>query len=152
MLVELKYIKLGKLFLKLFISSSFSEYNYRPSESTSFNYWKGDKNAHFIIEEYCSSKPLMVDGKTYDPTMRMFFIQRYDKGKIYTTVLPGFWKTPPKALSEFGSLIEKHKTVLTAENGKAGRRGLTIGKKDMRGIRKALNEALPKIYKKMLKE
>lgn len=124
------------------------QFNYRPASSTMYEYWKHDKNTHFLIEEYCESKLLSIKNKRYDPTMRVFFIMRYDNSKIYTKILPGFWKAPLKSLDDEGSLSDRHKTQASSAPGAI--RGVTISKKDVEGIRRALEEALPKIYLKML--
>ncbi|MBY0353912.1 hypothetical protein K2W90_06125 [Candidatus Babeliales bacterium] len=135
--------------LKNIFSSKRYAFNHRPKESSTYEYWKGDTNKFFIAEEFCQSKTIEVYDQPYDPTMRMFCIMRYDNGKIYTTILPGFWKVPPKSLTEEGTFTEKHKTVPTRNNKL---RGIQIDPTDVKGARTLLKKMLPQAYLKMLQQ
>ncbi|MBX9830996.1 hypothetical protein K2X40_03485 [Candidatus Babeliales bacterium] len=133
--------------LKTIFGTKRYAFNHRPKESSTYDYWKGDKNKFFIAEEFCESKTISVSDQPYDPTMRMFCIMRYDNGMIYTTILPGFWKVPPKSLEEEGTFTEKHKTVPTSNNKL---RGIQILPTDIQDARVLLKKMLPEVYLKML--
>jgi len=129
--------------------------NYRPTNPKTYEYWKKDKNKTFIVEEFFHAKPALIRGKLYDPAIRAYAILRYEQGKIYVTVLQGFLKIPPKALTDQGSFLDKHRTG----SGFSGRgtdtqrelvRGLPISKEDTLFLREKLKEIFPKVYLKML--
>lgn len=119
-------------------------------QSKTYSHWKYNKDNVFIVEEYCPSTPLFVHGKVYDPTVRIHFILRHDSGKMYINMLGGYHKIPVKALSDEGSLTEKHKTVPYYKSDVA-LSALTIPSDEFTRITTALKSVLPKIYHKMLK-
>lgn len=120
-----------------------------PLRTVGDNHWSKTKNKLFLVEEFCQSKNVTFYGKQYDPTMRMFFILRSDKGRIYATVLGGYWKIPPKSLSEKGTMTQKHKTY--AYMGSAYT-ALPISTSDTHNARALLKKMLPHVYLKMLED
>ena len=123
---------------------------YSPMQTETYSYWKHDENKLFIVEEFCKSKPIMFKEKSYDPTMRVFCILRHDTEKIYVNILSGFWKIPPKDLSdEKASLIEKHITFPYLYPDHAG---IAIDRSDFLKVQKILNKMLPKLYIKILEQ
>lgn len=112
-----------------------------------YSYWLRDRNDVFLLEEYIPSQVMRADGKEYDPTMRIVFVLHYKDGKANVTVLDGFWKLPAKALSDSGSLVQKH--VSNVYEG-GGTRSLKIGSEEMSIIKKVLPAALKHAYVKML--
>ena len=145
-IVIVHYAELDATLRTIFDAKRYA-FNHRPKESSTYEYWKGDKNKFFLAEEFCQSKTITVYDQPYDPTMRVFCIMRYDNGTIYTTILPGFWKVPPKSLIEDGTFTEKHKTVPTSNNKL---RGIQISAADMKGVRALLKKMMPEVYVKML--
>lgn len=120
-----------------------------PSEKKRIKktFWSTIKDESFLVEEFCESKTITVRGRMYDATMRMFFIVRSDQGKIYATVLGGYWKIPPKALSEVGTITEKHKTYAFMSKDFTA---LPISTEDTQNARALLKNILPHIYLKMV--
>lgn len=85
----------------------------RRDPDKSYSYWYGNKDTHFIVEEFIPSDPTPaahLGGKLYDGTMRLAFTLVYQEQTVEVTFLQRFWKFPIKSLSEEGSLNEKHKS------------------------------------------
>lgn len=59
-----------------------------------YSYWRTDKAAYFIVEELCHSKAIELDGKSYDPTMRVVCMLSYLSGEININYLAAYWKLP----------------------------------------------------------
>jgi len=131
------------------VKSSINKLSYKPGKTQTFEYWEGDCNTEFIVEEYCPSKQISINNKHYDPTMRIVFVMRYDKGKIYTTILGGYWKIPMVDLHGNGSLTSKHKTI---PSNKDSSTGIKIAPDDLLYVKNLLHNALPNIYVKMLQD
>ena len=113
-----------------------------------FAYWRNAKDRAFFVQEYASSKLLVKDNKTYDPTMRIVFFMHHDQEKITVTVVGGFWKIPVKPLEDpQASLTEKHVTIAHAG---AYYTGMLCDRNDWREIEKCLHEALPALYGAMM--
>lgn len=83
-----------------------------------YAYWWKSKEDTFLIEKYyvsdylCFSHPFEEEMSLqaeyhYDATMRLAFILQYDQGRMTYHPLGGFWKLPPKAIEEEGTLNEK---------------------------------------------
>lgn len=122
-----------------------------PDESpdaSAYNYWINDKNDHFIVESYVPSKPVIVDGRSYDATMRMVFVLHHDKGRMHVTFLDGYWKLPRIALEEEGTLTEKAKSSIR-EDRKSSEK---INPEDMQKAQNLMKDMLPQLYLKMLEE
>jgi len=124
-------------------------FNHRPYNTQLFEYWELDPNDTFMVEEYQPSKSLMIRNKMYDPTMRIVFTLCHNKGKIHANILGAYWKIPGKALTEDGTLTEKHKTVSVPTPGLSG---LCITAHDMKGVKALAYKFLPKIYEYMLEK
>lgn len=118
----------------------------RRSKNPTYNHWARNKNKKFIVEECEASKYIKVGGKTYDPTMRMVFCLHYEKGKIYLTMLGGYWKLPPRALEEQGTLIEKSKSKIVPNRASSAK----IAQNDMKNAQRLFQKVLPLVYLKML--
>ncbi len=119
------------------------------NHSHTYKHWKTDKNDVFMVEEYCPSQPLYIHNKYYDPTIRMYFTLRHEGGNIFVNVFGGYYKIPVKALSDEGSLTEKHKTVPYYKAG-VPLSGLTLPEELLAQITDELKDVLPKIYRQML--
>ncbi len=85
--------------------------------------------------------------------MRVVFVLRHEQGKIYTTILGGYWEIPAKQLSDNkATLTEKHKTVLMTPKEQARCIGLEVSEDDFASVKTLLHEALPKNYELMLQK
>jgi hypothetical protein len=126
-------------------------FNYRPTDTLTYSYWDGDKNKEFIVEEYVTSKDIIVKGKKYDPTMRVVFVIHNDQGVITINFLESWWKIPPFALKDKVSLTERHVSKYRPDLKALPASELKVDPADMILIKSILREMLPKIYIKMLK-
>jgi hypothetical protein len=73
-----------------------------------YAYWSSNRDDTFLIEKYYPSDDLTHFGAYhYDATLRLAFILQCNQGKTTYHCLGGFWKLPPKALEEEGTLNEK---------------------------------------------
>jgi hypothetical protein len=86
-------------------------YNGYSYTDRTYSYWRDYRLPHFIVEEFCESKILIHEGKSYDPTMRVVFVLRYFNQAVQLDYLAAYWKLPLKSLDEVGSLTEKYKSV-----------------------------------------
>jgi hypothetical protein len=108
-------------------------------------YWQHDKNDTFLIEEFVPSKYICVDGKWYDPTMRVAFMVVVDNGNMKIDFLDAYWKLPSKALTEEGALTEVHKSHVM----KGGKSSCAVDRDDFKRVSAILNDVLLKLFKKM---
>lgn len=117
--------------------------------SHTYSHWNHDHHNTFLVEEYCPSQPLFIHDKWYDPTIRMYFTLRHQQEKIFVNVFGGYYKIPVKALTDEGTLTEKHKTVPYYKSDVA-LSGLTLPAELLVKITIELKEVLPNIYRQML--
>lgn len=138
-----------KLILEDYKPEKISEtYSYNPYNPLTTSYWKHDRNPHFLVEEYVSSKPITVNSKPYDATMRIIFTQHYHEGKIYTKFINAYWKRPVKSLIEKGTFREKHISKHAPNHYES--LGLQVNINDLTEIYTILKPVLPHVYWKML--
>lgn len=116
------------------------------TKDQSYRYWLRDKNKQFIVESYESSKTILVNGKEYDPTMRVVFALRHDQGKMYVTFLGSYWKLPAISLSGKGTLNQRTKSAIV--NGRMC--STHVSDEDDEATKEILKKILPKLYVKML--
>jgi len=83
------------------------------SQDSSYTYWKNDRNPLFLVEEFVGSKPLVVEEKVYDPTMRVIFVLYNDNGLAQVQFLGAYWKLPAKSLDQKGTLTELYKSKIS---------------------------------------
>jgi len=133
---------LDKTLKKIFTNKSALQ----KEEDVAFNYWADYTRDTFLVECFEQSKPVCVKKEEYDGTARVVVVLTHDKGKITLRTLGFYWKLPVKALSEEGTLLEKHKSKI--KKGKPS--SAKVSKKDQRKIRKILKKIMPKLYKKMI--
>jgi hypothetical protein len=107
-----------------------------------YTFWNTYKESHFLVEEMVLSKPLVVDQKIYDPTMRVIFMLHYFNGAIKIDYLASYWKLPSKSLSEEGTLTERHKSV--------GIIPVETTEQDKATVYAAFDKLLPYAYKKII--
>lgn len=117
------------------------------SAHRNLGYWKYDKNDTFIVEAYVPSRNIVLDGKEYDPTLRMFFIAHSDGCEVHIAFLSGYWKLPVKSLSEEVAPSEKH-AIANWDDKAWGE--LPLDSKDSKILKSELEKFLPLVYEKML--
>jgi len=120
---------------------------FKPKHPVGEDYWQHDKNKYFLVEEYCKSKYLELEGKLYDPALRIFLLMHHNNQHVNITVLSGYWKFPPHAITDDVPLSEKNKT----DPNKIDKfMGIAISPEDMHYIRNTLHSFMPQVYEKML--
>jgi hypothetical protein len=121
---------------------------FRPKHPIGNEYWPHDKNDYFLVEQFCKSKYIRLNGKLYDPSLRIYFIMHHDNQTININVLSGYWKFPPHATTDRVSFSEKNKT----DPNKIDKfMGIAISPIDMKYIKETLYSFMPRVYEKMLK-
>ncbi|MFA6527021.1 MAG: hypothetical protein WCT20_01205 [Candidatus Babeliales bacterium] len=105
-------------------------------------HWKRDTSPYFLIEEYCPSKTVRLNDKSYDPTMRVAFVLTYNKGEIKTHYLGAYWKIPLFSLEDNVKLTKKHKSW--------GLNPAEVSPDDLAKVEQLLDTCLPKLYAKMI--
>lgn len=128
-----------------------STYNYRPTSTTSWGYWKGDRNPGFIVEEYVPSKELSVHGRRFDPTIRVCFVVHHDEGRIAVNYLEGWWKIPTRSLDDNCCLTQKHVSQFRGDLKTLPPEKMRISDEDTAHIQTIMRDMMPKMYLKMLK-
>lgn len=131
--------------LKCIFSKSGIVHGVRPHGD---RYWLYDQNKSFLVEEYAPSKTIIVDGRPYDPTMRLVFFMTHEQGVLNIHVLAGYWKIPVKPLDADGNLSAQHITI--AFSGKKFT-GIQIDPADLQCAGGELAQMLSKLYPAMLK-
>lgn len=114
----------------------------------SYSHWKTETSKQFIVEEFALSKTIMVNGKPYDPTMRVVFSLINNNGVISIKFFDGYWKLPVKALDEEGTLIEKHKSQIATHRESS----VKVDPQDFQQVQAIMSQHLPHIYLKMLQK
>lgn len=109
-----------------------------------FKSWVDDKSKLCLVQEFVGSKIIQVDGKLYEPTMRLIFILCYDNCVPKIEILGGYWKIPNVSLDEKCDLTMKLKSG-TSHETKA-----EIDPEDYQKVTKILQEFMPRLYLKML--
>lgn len=112
-----------------------------------YNYWYYSKSTSFIVEEFASSDPVVVnhlDGKLYEPTIRVAFFLIYNNNSIHIEFCGGYLRVPCKSLTEFGTLNEKYKDGV--EEPYFDKIDPAVYEK----IKEELSIALPLLYEQML--
>jgi hypothetical protein len=119
-------------------------------KDTSYSYWHRDKNQSFIVESYETSKPIPVNGKLFNGTMRVVFVLTHDLTQendiIDVHFLGSYWKLPILPISANGTMNEKNKSNIKKGTIPSAK----VAPKDYETVKQELRKILPKIYKKML--
>ncbi len=121
----------------------------KDTDHRCFTYWKTTKSTFFVVEEFAISKNITVDGKRYDPTMRIVFALSHEHNTIRLNIFGGFWKIPLKSIDDTGTLVGKHVTIPYSGEFYVG---IPINKQDMTNAKKILKKIIPKVYVQMLKK
>lgn len=118
---------------------------------SSYGYWTTDEsmaNTIFLAEEYIPSKNLIIDGKVFDPTLRLIFALHKDDTGCHLTFFDGYWKLPAKSLTDEGSLTEKHKSDISASYVSSA----ALSPEDFQSATQMLYPALLSLYSYMLEQ
>ena len=134
--------RIGEELKKIFDDREFLEGSIDPS----YNYWLTDTNQHFIVENFVASKPITVNNKKYDGTMRQVFIIESGSTGIQTSFLGSYWKLPALGINDEGSQTERHKSNVKASKKPSA----AVDAADDTIVRDTLRIILPRIYMKML--
>jgi len=118
----------------------------KNEKDVAFNYWASYKRNTFLVECFEKSKPICIDEKAYDATMRAIIILTHNKRKISLKTIGFYWKLPLKSLGQEGTLLEKHKSNIHKERVSSAK----VSKKDRKKIIKIFKKIMPTLYKKML--
>jgi len=111
-----------------------------------FKQWSRDPNKNFLVECYEPSNIITIEGKDYDPTMRVIFALEYDNQKISITWLGSYWKLPEISLSEEGTLTKKHKSKINKERTSSA----IVNSHDYCMVKTHFNQIMPTLYTHML--
>lgn len=99
-----------------------------------------------LVQEYCVSDSLEIEGRQYDPTMRIAFIITLDRGLVnFHPLKISYWKVPAKPVSE-GGLRER--TVSNVHEG-VGRYNTDIKIQDE--IFRQLKPIMIKVFEEMFR-
>ena len=110
-------------------------------KNESEGHWKRDKGNFFLVEEYCPSKPLTINKKVYDATMRVVFMMRHNQSSIDIHYLDAYWKVPHHATTDQVDLTMKLKSF--------GYNPTKASKQEKRDVFAIFDRMLPKLYHKM---
>jgi hypothetical protein len=113
---------------------------------SAFRYWQHDKSKTIIVEAFAASKPITVENKQYDATLRAVFVLSNLQGNMCIQHLGAYWKLPVKSLFDHGSFIEKHKSSVSSSRLSSAR----VDQADYEVVCAQLNLLLPALYEKML--
>ena len=99
-----------------------------------------------LSEEDRSQKPIIIDEKIYDPTMRIVFVLYNNHGVAQVNFLGAYWKLPANSLDEQASLTERHKSKIYSGRTSSAR----VDAQDFENVKKILEPVLCTAYLKML--
>ncbi len=116
--------------------------------SEALEWWSHDPNGRFIVEEYVPSTPVEVEEKWFDATLRVIFAMYLQDGQPHVTVFGAFWKLPTHAINDDVSLNQIHQSyqydraIMSAQ----------LDDESLVRLQGLLQDALPKVYTKMINE
>lgn len=125
-------------------------FNHRPTETQSYEYWRGDSNRNFLVESYVPSRTINVLGRPYDPTIRVVFSLVHDGDEVRVKFFEHWWKLPPKPLDEFTVMTLKHVSQYRPDLKELPAEQLTLSDEDECGVRTMMADAMAHAYVKML--
>jgi len=118
----------------------------QQEKDVAFSHWANYNKDIFLVESFEQSKPVYVQNKVYDGTMRVVVIMTHDNGRINIKPIGFYWKLPIKSLEQEGTLIDKHKSNIKKETQSSAK----VCKKDRKKVTKIFKKIMPKLYRKML--
>ncbi len=114
----------------------------------SYNYWFQDPHHTFLVEKYYHSDNIQVphfENNTYEPTIRVAFIMKYDKGTISHHYLGAYYTVPFKSIDEEGTLNERKKAYCKPPHY------YRVSDEVLNQVLQQLDIAIPLLYKEMLR-
>jgi len=120
--------------------------NIKYHKDVAYNYWLNHTRNVFLVESFEESKPILINNKKYDATMRIIFILDHNNNKINFEIVSSYWKLPIKSLDQAGTLLEKHKSKIKEGQICSAK----VSEIDIKNIEIILKPTLIKLYKKML--
>lgn len=111
-----------------------------------FKHWSRDQNKNFLVERYEPSNIITIEGKDYDPTMRVVFTLEYNNQEVSVTWLGSYWKLPAISLSEEGTLTKKHKSKINNERTSS----TIVDPHDYSTVKTHFEQIMPTLYTHML--
>jgi hypothetical protein len=110
----------------------------------SYNHWYHDWFDTFIVEKYYPSDEIELNGKVYQPTMRVAFIMIYDKKQIDFRFVGGYWLVPERSINDKGTLNQIYKAYCKPPLF------THVSEEDLRGVEQQLEIFIPLFYREML--
>lgn len=99
-----------------------------------------------LIEEYVCNKPIPFEGKNYDATLRVYFMNSRNKGQVDCRYVKGFWRLPDQTSTKHkdnrSSTIPSYQTE--------GVHSTALTPADEEGLAKILNEQLAPVIAKAM--
>ncbi len=123
---------------------------FQPPHTETLVYWRHDPNQKFIVEAFCPSQEIRVNGKRYDPSMRVVWFMASNGEKIAVKRLCAFWKVALKSLDESGSLSEKYVSQFRGDLSGLNPQDLTVSDDDLALLDVGMIPALTKMYEYVL--
>lgn len=117
-------------------------------DDPSYKYWIDSKDKNFIVEEFVSSKPISLENKTYDATMRVIFVLSHDNGEINVDVLSAYWKLPLGALEDYDNMTKKHKSTIDKQR----KSSTIVDTHDFEIVKDQIKTVMKKAYALMLEK
>ncbi|NDD54128.1 hypothetical protein EBZ39_09660 [bacterium] len=106
--------------------------------------------ASFMASEFFPSQTLLVDGKPWDPTMRVMYVMWHDQGVIRTNVLGCYWKIAGAPLNDPDApLHAKHITNPIAYGPILPL--FQVDPTDQHQLKESLKRILAQVYRTVLK-
>eukprot|EP00598_Pedospumella_elongata_P015936 CAMPEP_0184998416 /NCGR_PEP_ID=MMETSP1098-20130426/62280_1 /TAXON_ID=89044 /ORGANISM="Spumella elongata, Strain CCAP 955/1" /LENGTH=585 /DNA_ID=CAMNT_0027525209 /DNA_START=19 /DNA_END=1776 /DNA_ORIENTATION=+ len=107
--------------------------------------WPKTQRHVFVVEEIIKSKPVIYDGKAYDPAMRVTFLMYESPDRHSPSILPlsYYWKFPKQCSS---NSFSRSNCISSFEWGSNPRRG-AVSSEDQHLVLLALQDMLPTLFK-----
>ena len=142
----INFIEKGKL--AAFLNLILNEKDKIPDAfSKELTFWKENDPKFFLVSDFVQSNVVYKNNNPYDPTMRVIFILRHSKGKIYTTCVAGCWMLPPKTLNDKCSSLERRHISTFVKNS-----DVCVDEKTWTNVSGILYNVLPSLYHAILKQ
>lgn len=141
-------IIVDRLHLSRELKKILEEKNTLNPNDPSYKYWIETKDKKFLVEEFVSSKPISLENKTYDATMRVIFVLTHDQGQIDIDVLSAYWKLPLGALEDYENMTKKHKSNIDKKRKSSAK----VDSSDFEVVKLEITKVMKKAYALMLEK
>ncbi len=142
-IIIVERIKLDRELKKILVDKSTLD-----PDDPAYQYWISTKNKNFLVEEFISSKIILMDNKHYDATMRVIFVLSHDMNNINIDFLGAYWKLPSMPLEEYGGLTKMHKSNINKDRKSSA----MVTPQDFELVKKEMTKAMCKAYALMLEK